>query len=117
MDDLALEMEIPKVRDVKEEKGLSSTSGKDDYKGDDANNENQVDDAPQEQIDQQIMVRDTERMPTEVEESIPKENCEEENNPTSSRRGSSKSFSHQLRYNKLPHLPRTFKTLRHTTIS
>lgn len=89
MDDLAPEMEIPKVRDVKEEKGLSSTSGKDDYKGDDANNGNQVDDAPQEQIDQQIMVRDTERMPTEVEESIPKENCEEENNPTSSRRGSS----------------------------
>lgn len=75
-------MEPIEIHKVEEEEGSSFTSGKDDHEGDDADDENQVDDAPEEQTKQQIVIRDKERKPINVEESVPGGNREEETIPS-----------------------------------
>lgn len=58
--DLAPQVETAEISELEEEEGSSSTLGKDDREGNDADNENQANNAPIEQIKQQTLIREEE---------------------------------------------------------
>lgn len=66
---LAHEVETIEILEVEEEEG-SSLPGKDDNEGEDVDDKDQVDNAPGENVEQQVMIRDEEQPPIIFKQNV-----------------------------------------------